>query len=165
MAKKADPVDPALDAYAKGLAALQRKQWSQASEHLEKVIAEADQPELRDRARQLLAASREQGGEAAGSQGKGGDEDPFLLAVFEKNRGNLEGALEICRKGGRDQKDDRFAYLTASIHAVEGRTEEAAQVLTQAVELNSKNRVHAYHDPDFAELRRNRDYRHIFGLS
>lgn len=165
MAKQADPVDPALDAYAKGLAALQRKQWAQAAEHLEKAIAETDQPELRDRARQLLAASREQAGEAAGGKGQEGDEDPFLLAVFEKNRGNLKSALEICRKEGRDQKEDRFAYLTASIHAVEGRTEEAAQVLTRAVELNSKNRVHAYHDPDFADLRRNRDYRHIFGLT
>ena len=56
----------------------------------------------------------------------------FLLAVYEKNRGNFKEALEMSRKGGLDQKDERFAYLAASIHAVEERTEEAAQVLRDA---------------------------------
>ena len=74
-------------------------------------------------------------------------------------------ALEISRKEGRDQKDERFAYLTASIHAVEERLDEAAQALARAVELNPKNRIHAFHDPDFAELRKNRDLRPLFGLS
>lgn len=165
MAKQADP---ALDAFAKGLAALQKKQWSQAAEHLEKAIAETDLPELKDRARQLLAATRrEQTGPAGEGKGKSkpAEEDPFLQAVFEKNRGDLKAALELCRKAGRDQKDDRFAYLAASIQAVEGRLDEAVQTLTRAIELNSRNRVHAFHDPDFAEIRRNRDYRHVFGLS
>ena len=77
----------------------------------------------------------------------------------------LAAALDLCRKDGRDQKDERFAYLAASIHAVEGRIEEAVQALTRAIELNPRNRVHAYHDPDFAEIRRDRDHRQLFGLS
>ena len=141
--------DPALDALTEGLSALQGKDWKKAAQHLEKAVELADRPELRDRARQFLAACRQKSGDGEAEQ-----VDPFLQAVYEKNR-----------VGGRDQKYDRFAYLGAAILAAEDRIEEAAQALAKAVELNSKNRIHAFHDPDFAELRKNRDYRPLFGLS
>ena len=156
--------DPGLDAFTQGLAALQGKDWKKAVEHLEKAVELADRPEMRDKARQLLVIPRQKV-EEQGGKSKESEVDPYLTAVYEKNRGNLQAALEISRKGGRDQKDDRFAYLVASIHAVEDRIEEAAQALTKAIELNPKNRIHAFHDPDFAELRKNRDYRPLFGLS
>lgn len=156
--------DPGLDAFTAGLAALQGKDWAKAVEHLEKAVELADRPEMRDKARQLLVIPRQKAEEQSGKP-KESEVDPFLTAVYEKNRGDLKAALEISRKGGRDQKDDRFAYLVASIHAVEDRIEEAAQALAKAVELNPKNRIHAFHDPDFAELRKNRDYRPLFGLS
>jgi tetratricopeptide (TPR) repeat protein len=161
-----DAADPALDALTQGLAALQAKDWAKAVKLFEEVVRESDRPEVRDRARQYLTASRQkaQGGEGE-KPAKGAEPDPYLLAVYEKNRGNLKEALEISRKGGRDQKDERFAYLTASVHAIEGRWDEAIQALTKAIELTPKNRVHAFHDPDFAELRKNRDLRPLFGLS
>lgn len=155
--------DPALDALTEGLSALQSKDWKKAAERLEKAVELADRPELADRARQFLAACRQRSGD--GTKAAPAEVDPFLQAVYEKNRGEFKAALEISRKGGRDQKDERFAYLVASIHALENRIEEAAQALAQAVELNSKNRIHAFHDPDFAELRKNRDYRPLFGLT
>jgi tetratricopeptide (TPR) repeat protein len=156
--------DPGLDAFTQGLAALQGKDWKKAVEHLEKAVELADRPEMRDKARQLLVIPRQKV-EEQGGKSKESEVDPYLTAVYEKNRGNLQAALESSRKGGRDQKDDRFAYLVASIHAVEDRIEEAAQALAKAIELNPKNRIHAFHDPDFAELRKNRDYRPLFGLS
>lgn len=152
--------DPALDALTQGLAALQAKDWKQAVERFEAAVELSDRPEVKDRARQFLTVSRQKVG---GEQGPASD--PYLQALYEKNRGNLAEALEISRKGGRDQKDERFAYLAASIHAVEDRLDEAAEVLAKAVELNPKNRIHAFHDPDFAELRKNRDLRPLFGLS
>ncbi len=156
--------DPALDALTKGLAALQGKDWPKAAELLEKAVELADRPELRERARQFLAACRQKAQAEDGKPAKDRDVDPYLQAVYEKNRGDFREALEICRRGGRDQKDERFAYLAASIHALENRTEEAAQALAKAVELNSKNRIYAFHDSDFAELRKDRDYRSLFGL-
>ncbi len=155
--------DPALDALTQGLAALQAKNWAKAVERFEEAVRESDRPEVRDRARQYLTASRQKAGEE--KPAKGAEPDPYLQAVYEKNRGNLKEALEISHKGGRDQKDERFAYLTASVHALEGRWDEATQALTKAIELNPKNRVHAFHDPDLAELRKNRDLRPLFGLS
>lgn len=156
--------DPALDALTQGLAALQAKDWAKAVERFEEAVRESDRPEVRDRARQYLVASRQKAGEGE-KPAKGAEPDPYLQAVYEKNRGNLQEALEISRKGGRDQKDERFAYLTASVHAIEGRWDEATQALNKAIELNPKNRVHAFHDPDLAELRKNRDLRPLFGLS
>ena len=156
--------DPALDAFGHGLSALQAKDWKKAVEHLEQAVETADRSDLRDRAQQLLNAARQKAG-GGGDKGaaKSPDADPFLDAVYEKNRGNLQAALDIAQKGGRDQKDERFAYLVASIHAVENRLDEAVQALTKAIELNPKNRIHAFHDADFAEIRKTQ--RHLFGLS
>jgi tetratricopeptide (TPR) repeat protein len=158
--------DPALDLFTEALAAFHKKDWAKAAGLFETALAESDRLDLSARARQYLAASRQRAEEDAGAKAKGKKEedgDPFLRAVFEKNRGDSAAALDLCRQEGRDQKDERFAYLAASIHAAEGRTEEAVQALSRAIELNSKNRVHAFHDPDFAELRK--DHRQLFGLS
>jgi tetratricopeptide (TPR) repeat protein len=161
--------DPSLEALSQGLAALQAQDWKKAVEHFERAVEQSDQPEVKDRARQFLTVSRQRAqgsAKPAGAKGAAAEEpDPYLQAVYEKNRGNLAEALEISRKGGQDQKDERFAYLAASIHAVESRWDDAAQALARAVELNPKNRIHAFHDPDFAELRKNRDLRPLFGLS
>jgi len=156
--------DPALDALTAGLQALQQKDWPKAAELFESALAQSDRSDLSARARQFLASARQQMAEKPAAKEKE-EGDPFLRAVFEKNRGDLAAALDLCRREGREQKDERFAYLAASIHAVEGRLEEAVQALSRAIELNPRNRVHAYHDPDFADLRRDRDHRQLFGLS
>jgi tetratricopeptide (TPR) repeat protein len=162
-------VDSSLKAYTQALEALHRKSWSKAAKLFATVVESADLPEVRERARQYLAACRQQEALQEAKTGKqpheGEPEDPYLRAVFEKNRGDLAAAFALCRQGARDQKDERFAYLAASIHAVEGRIDEAAQALGRAVELSSKNRIHAFHDPDFAELRGNPSFRHLFGLA
>lgn len=168
-AKAAAAADPALDTFTRALEAFHKRDWARAAELFEGTLAESDRLDLSARARQYLAACRQKLDEAAAAKGKGKakaeEGDPFLRAVIEKNRGDSAAALELCRQDGRDQKDERFAYLAASIHAAEGRTEEAVQALSRAIELNPKNRVHAFHDPDFAELRKDRDLRQLFGLS
>jgi tetratricopeptide (TPR) repeat protein len=159
--------DPSLDALTAGLAALQAKDWKKAVGLFEQAVETSDRPEVKDRARQFLQVSRQRLEAGGGKPAQDAVEaDPYLLAVYEKNRGNLDGALEMSRKEGRDQKDERFAYLAASIHAAENRLDEAVQALSRAIELSPKNRIHAFHDPDFAELRKNRDQqRALFGLS
>jgi tetratricopeptide (TPR) repeat protein len=176
MAKRPKETDPekaaptaadaeAIDLYAAALAAVGRKDWTEATRLFEEVVRESDTPELTGRARQYLSSIQQNLARNRQEDRSGDEDDPFLRAVYEKNRGELRQALEIARKDGRDTQDERFAYLAASIHAVEGRTDEAALALARAVELNSKNRIHAFHDADFADLRRQRDYRHLFGLA
>jgi tetratricopeptide (TPR) repeat protein len=161
----AAPGDPALEAFTEGLQALQKKDWSGAAKLFESALEQSDRSDLSARARQFLTTARQHLPGKPAAKEKEEDGDPFLQAVFEKNRGNLAAALDLCRKEGREQKDERFAYLAASVHAAEGRMEEAVQALNRAIELNPKNRVHAYHDSDFAEIRRDRDHRQLFGLS
>ena len=167
VAKATAAADPALDAFTKALDAFHKRDWAKAADLFEATLAESDRLDLSDRARQYLAATRQKLAESGTAKGKAkaDDGDPFLRAVVEKNRGDAAAAMDLCRKEGRDQKDERFAYLAASIHAAEGRIEEAVQALSRAIELNPKNRVHAFHDPDFAELRKDRDHRQLFGLS
>lgn len=163
MPKAAPTVDPVLAKFNQAVEALHGKSWSAAAGMLESVIQDSDVPELRERARQYLSACRLQEQKSKGET-PSTDEDPYLRAVFEKNRGNYAAALDLVKKNG-GEKDERFAYLAASIHALEGRRDEAAKSLIRAVELNAKNRVHAFHDPDFAELRRDAEHRQLFGLS
>ncbi|MFL6201812.1 MAG: hypothetical protein ACJ76J_21780, partial [Thermoanaerobaculia bacterium] len=85
--------DAALDAYTQGLTALQKKDYAKAAELFAATLEGSDRPEVRDRARQLLAASRQKADEAAGKTGE--PEDPYLLAVYEKNRGRHKEALEL----------------------------------------------------------------------
>ncbi len=150
--------EPMLATYEEALQAFHGGKRKEAEKLFARIVEECDQPELAARARQYLEICRSEG--AAGREAE--SEDEFLLAVFEKNRGNYQRALEISKRGGRNGKDERFAYLEASIHSLDDRLGEAAEALAKAIEMNGGNRVHAYHDPDFAALRKSRDHAGLF---
>lgn len=152
--------EPLLETYQKGLEALYAGKREQAVKLLTTVAEECDQPELAERARQMVRA-------AVGSSPGGEDgaaQDDMLVAVFEKNRGNYDRALEIAKRGGRGTKDERWAYLVAAIHASGERVDEAAAALATAIELSPENRVHAFHDPDFAALRKSDEHAELFSV-
>jgi tetratricopeptide (TPR) repeat protein len=150
--------DPLVADFERGLKALYAGDWAKAEKLLAKVVEESDLLDLAGRARQFLAICRARQAESAATT-----EDPYLLAVYRKNRGEYAAALKLCDGKARSD-DERFVYLAASIHALEGRTEEAFRALSRAIELNPKNRVHAFHDPDFAKLREEKEHAKLFGL-
>ena len=137
--------DTSLEDFAEGMKLLGEKNLSSAAERFEKVIAETDGRHLRDRARQFLAICRSQLGQDENI------EDLFLAAVVKKNDGQLDEARSLCEQDGSD--DEKFAYLKASIEALAGNEEQALELLEKAIGLEPKNRVHAFHDPDFEDLR------------
>lgn len=141
-----------LDGYAKGLDLLYAKKWKKAAEIFERLVSTTDNRQLADRARQSLGVCRRH------LEPEGEGEDPYLTAVYEKNRGNLERALELCGAAGKGDEDERVAYLLASLHSLTGAPEKAIEYLETAIRLEPKNRVHAYHDPDFADLRGQEDF-------
>lgn len=151
-------IDPLLGVFEKGIGAFHKQQFKEAQKLLAQVEEESDQPDLAARARVYLEACRLR----TASPEEPAEEDPFLEAVMAKNTGDFETAMEICSRGGRRGKDERFAYLAASIFALEGNTDEALNVLQTAIELNPKNRVHAYHDPDFDGLRGTSEFNQLF---
>src|SRR3954451_3302892 len=78
--------DPALEALTRGLAALQAKDWTKAVEHFVLAVEQSDQPEVKDRAKQFLAISRQRAGSAEAkpaAKGAGDEPDPYLQAVYE----------------------------------------------------------------------------------
>lgn len=149
--------DPMVEPFEKGMKALYDKKWSQAIKHFEKVVAESEQPELTARAEQLLAAARLRDGEAPD------EATPYLRAVWAKNNGDFDETMKIVKAQKKDE-EGRFAYLAATIHAVEERPDEAAETLQKAIDADSRNMVQAYHDPDFAEMRQDKDHAHLFGM-
>lgn len=151
--------DPLLKVYEQALRALQKGKLAEAKKKFARVAGETDQRDLAERARRYLAICRKKAKPKAAKAKKA---DPYLQAVFEANRGKTEAALSICSRGGRYAKDDRFAHLAASIYARQGEHEKAAKYLTVAIELNPVNRVHAFHDPDFENLREEPEYAHLF---
>lgn len=147
----APPIDPAVELYETALRAMFAQRWSEAARLFRRVVSDRDgaEADLQERALQQLHICEDK---LAGTRGAA-VEDPFLLAVVRKNAGDYEEALLLCTRGGRQSKDERFAYLAASIHALRDENEDAARFLGLAIELNPKNRVHAFHDPDFQALR------------
>lgn len=148
--------DPLVKVFEKGVKALHKKQWKAAREAFEDVIGQTDFTQMAQAARRYSAVAKEN------LSTRKAPKDAFLQAVFERNQGNLDEALEISTRAGRTGKDERFAYLAASICAVQGEFERAAKLLGGAIEMNPKNRVHAFHDPDFGELRKDQEYASIF---
>lgn len=151
--------DPALERFETGVKAMYGSSFDKAADAFERVIEESDQPELAERARQYLAICRTR---LAGDDG-GGDEEPYLKAVLLRNQGRLDEALAIARKG--DDDDGRFHYLTASIHAVQGELDEARAALEKAIGIDPKNRVYAFHDPDFTPLRQDDEHAGLFRVA
>lgn len=149
-------IDVALKDFEAALDKINKKQWSDAKSLMEKVAAEADTAQMADRARQYIEICSRQEDTLS-------SDDPYLLAVFEKNRGNLDLALEACQ-GEKDDKSGRFAYLKASIQALAGEEDEALRLLDEAIGIEPKNRVHAYHDPDFRELQGREEFNDLVSL-
>lgn len=148
--------DPALPRFEAALEALSGGKIETAAELFAEVARTADQMEVRERARLYLAVARRRlDGEGAGVK------DPYLEAVLLRNGGRLGEALDRCEAKAH-QDDERFAYLAAGILAEQGDLDQATERLRRAIELNPKNRVHAFHDTDFLELRRSQRHRAIF---
>lgn len=142
--------DPQLELFGRAVAAAQQKHWREAAGLFRRLLEDIDDdPGLGERARQYLALCEQR---LTNGNADDADDDPYLQAVVAKNRGDFAAALALCRRGGRHHRDERMAYLAASILALEGEVAEAAALLAQAVEQNARNRVQAFHDSDFADV-------------
>jgi hypothetical protein len=155
-------VDPQLELFGRAVAATQQKHWKQAAGLFRRLLEDTDDdPTLGERARQYLTLCEQRLGDGHGHE----TDDPYLEAVVAKNRGDFAAALALCRRGGRHHRDERMAYLAASILALEGDLTESAQLLALAVEQNARNRVLAYHDSDFAAVRDRAEFAFVLGPS
>ena len=109
------------------------------------------------RAEQYLAVC-ERYGEKPGTTGG----DAYLEAVLIYNEGDLDGAEDLCKRAGRMEKDDRFAYLGAAVAASREDFELAGARLSKAIELNDRNRIQAREDLDFGAMREQPEFEEFF---
>jgi tetratricopeptide (TPR) repeat protein len=144
-----------LSRYQEGMAALYEGRWQEADDILTEVAERSAQPELAARARQFAERASRQAA-------RPDDEDPYLRAVFDKNRGALDTALATCFAGGRLGKDGRYAYLAAAVECLRGELDKSSQHLRKAFELDPGIRGQARRDPDLEPLRRSPDHRELF---
>ena len=139
-------VDSALKNLEAGIELFYAERIAEARAKFEDVVAAGAASGFAIRARDYLAAC-----ERAESPKAGKPDDAFVEAVMARNDGDLERVLELC-DGGAQSKDGRFVYLAACVRTLMGDEESALDLLARAVELDSKNRVRAFHDSDFSSL-------------
>jgi hypothetical protein len=144
-----------LDRYRQGMEALYGRQWQEAERLLSEAARHSDQPELTARARQFAATAR-------GHLEVAERQDPYLQAVFDKNRGDFEAVLALCGDGHRSTSDGRFAYLAAAVESLRGNLAAGGEHLRRALELDPRNRGFARRDPDLERLRQAPEHAHLF---
>jgi tetratricopeptide (TPR) repeat protein len=143
--------------FEKALALLQKGQWEEASKAFTQVMEGDPGSSIAERSRVFREVCRKQLDSSPMVEN-----DLYLQAVVAKNSGNLDGAYEICNRGGLKGKDARFAYLAAAIESLRGNREESSKLLLKAIELDPSSRVHAFWDPDFADLRKSPELQSLF---
>jgi tetratricopeptide (TPR) repeat protein len=149
--------DPIVKLFERGAKAVHTGKYAEARPLLERVVAESDLSEVMHRAEQYLAVC-ERYGEKPGTTGG----DAYLEAVLIYNEGDLDGAEDLCKRAGRMEKDDRFAYLGAAVAASREDFELAEARLSKAIELNDRNRIQAREDLDFGAMREQPEFEELF---
>ncbi len=139
--------------YEKAIELFHKRHFDEAARRFEDLIEKhPDEKEFLDRARMYLGACRN--GKKAKGVASAEPEELYHAAVFEKNRGNVEKALDLLRKNaGRRDGDGRVHYLTACCLALQGEVDQALQSLKKAIAADDQNRIQARLEADLAALR------------
>jgi tetratricopeptide (TPR) repeat protein len=138
--------------YDRGVAALQRRKLDEAERHFVELIQKyAEEKELVDRARVYLAVCERQKAAAGASLSE--PEDFYYAAVFEKNRGNVNEAIEHLKRAARKNGGGKVDFLLACCYAQRGESGSALEHLRRAIDEDQRNRILARHDRDFDAVR------------
>ena len=139
--------------YERGLEALQRHDYREATDLLESVLRQyPDEKELHERVRLYLnicqrqATPREEAPQTI--------DERLYAATLAINGGRYDeaiGHLRLVRD--EDPDNDHALYMLAVAHAQRGELAEAVAHLERAIALNSENRALARNDPDLEPLR------------
>lgn len=83
----------------------------------------------------------------------------YLQAVLRTNDGRPEEAIPLLERArSQAPKDDRILYLLAVNHFRRAQRERALELLREAIRLRDLNRKLARNDPEFEEIREDRDF-------
>ena len=139
--------------YERGLEALQRHDYREATDLLESVLRQyPDEKELHERVRLYLnicqrqATPREESPQTI--------DERLYAATLAINGGRYDEAIAHLRLvRDEDPDNDHALYMLAVAHAQRGELAEAVAHLERAIALNTENRALARNDPDLEPLR------------
>lgn len=139
--------------YEKAIDLFHKRRFDEAAERFEALLSHhTEEKEFLDRARMYLNACRN--GKKARAVSLSEPDELYHAAVFEKNRGNVDKALELLKKtASRKDGDGRIHYLAACCHALLGDAEQALANLRKAIAADDQNRIQARLETDLASLR------------
>jgi tetratricopeptide (TPR) repeat protein len=146
--------------YDRGVAALQRKKLDEAAKHFADLIQKyPEEKELVDRARVYLAVCERQ--RLAARSALSEPEDFYYAAVLEKNRGNVEEAIEHLKRAARKNGGGKVDFLLACCYAQRGEPGSALEHLKRAIGEDQRNRILARHDRDFDPVRDSPEFQEL----
>lgn len=146
--------------YDRGVAALQRKKLDEAEKHFADLIQKyPEEKELVDRARVYLAVCERQRLAARSTLSE--PEDFYYAAVLEKNRGNVEEAIEHLKRAARKNGGGKVDFLLACCYAQRGEPGSALEYLKRAIGEDQRNRILARHDRDFDPVRDSPEFQEL----
>lgn len=146
--------------YDRGVAALQRRKLDEAERHFADLIQKyPEEKELVDRARVYLAVCERQ--KLAARSTLSEPEDFYYAAVLEKNRGNVEEAIEHLKRAARKNGGGKVDFLLACCYAQRGEPGSALEYLRRAIGEDQRNRILARHDRDFDPVRDSPEFQEL----
>lgn len=146
--------------YDRGVAALQRRKLEDAEKHFADLIQKyPEEKELVDRARVYLAVCERQRLAARSTLSE--PEDFYYAAVLEKNRGNVEEAIEHLKRAARKNGGGKVDFLLACCYAQRGEPGSALEYLRRAIGEDQRNRILARHDRDFDPVRDSPEFQEL----
>ncbi|HEY3173112.1 MAG TPA: tetratricopeptide repeat protein [Thermoanaerobaculia bacterium] len=146
--------------YDRGVAALQRRKLEEAQRHFLDLIQKyPEEKELVDRARVYLAVCERQKPETRPSLFE--PEDFYYAAVLEKNRGNVNEAIEHLKRAARKNGGGKVDFLLACCYAQRGESDSALEHLRRAIDEDQRNRILARHDRDFDPVRDSPEFQEL----
>ena len=138
--------------YERGLEALQRHHYQQASDILESVLRQfPEEKELQERVRLYLNVCQRQ----ATPRGPAPQtiDERLYAATLNINGGQYDAAIAHLRLvRDEDPDNDHAIYMLAVAHAQRDEHAEAVAHLERAIALNPENRALARNDPDLEPL-------------
>ena len=146
--------------YDRGVAALQRRKLDEAEKHFADLIQKyPEEKELVDRARVYLAVCQRQRLAARSTLSE--PEDFYYAAVLEKNRGNVEEAIEHLKRAARKNGGGKVDFLLACCYAQRGEPGSALEYLRRAIGEDQRNRILARHARDFDPVRDSPEFQEL----
>lgn len=145
--------------YERGLEAIQRHDYRQATDLLESVLRQyPDEKELQERVRLYLNICKRQANPR--EEAPQTIDERLYAATLSINGGRYDEAIAHLRLvRDEDPDNDHALYMLAVAHAQRGEPAEAVAHLERAISLNHENRALARHDPDLEPLRGDEAFR------